>query len=129
MKTRVFFLLVFLCLFLLPHPVISKKFVDQSPDHDTFSFDGSTTSTSSHLPGMTGQAEYWEVMGSASISGTATELGQDRVYDCELWLMATGDLVSSPFPDKGNIAAEAESNGQGTPIEKANRELCLFCLL
>ncbi|MDE0465967.1 MAG: hypothetical protein OYL97_02830 [Candidatus Poribacteria bacterium] len=112
MKTRVSFVLVFLCVLLWVPPVLSKKHVGQK-SNGTFSFDGSTTSTSSHLPGMTGQAEYWEATGSASISGTATELGQDRVYDCELWLMATGDLDSSAFPDKGNIASEAESDGSG----------------
>ena len=113
MKTRLTFLFVFLSIFLLTSLAFSGRWAGQSPPHDTFSFDGSTTSTSSHLPGMTGQAEYWEATGSASISGTATELGQDRVYKGELWLMATGDIVSSPFPDKGNIAAEAGSDGSG----------------
>lgn len=111
MKTSVSFLLIFLSLFLLTPLAISRTLADQSPDHDTFSFDGSTTSTSSKLAGHGMQS--WHVTGYANISGNAVELGQDLVYQCELWLMATGNIVTSPFPDKGNIAAEAGSDGSG----------------
>lgn len=71
MKTSVSFLLIFLSLFLLTPLAISGKFADQK-SNGTFSFDGSTTSTSSKLSGY-GQ-NYWSVSGSAYISGSAIEL-------------------------------------------------------
>ena len=111
MKISVSFLLIYLSLFLLTPLAISKTFADQSPEHDTFSFDGSTKSTSGKMSGY-GQ-DSWYASGSATISGNAIELGQGRVYKGELWLMVTGDLASSPFPGKGNIAAEAGSDGSG----------------
>ena len=100
MKTRISFLLFFWCVLLLVPPVLSKKYSD-TKSNDTFSFDGTTTSTSSKMSGY-GQ-NYWSVSGSAYISGKAIELGQDLVYKAELWLMATGDLDSSSFPSKDNI--------------------------
>ncbi len=110
MKTRLSFLLIFLCVLLWVPPVLSKTYPD-TKSTGTFSFDGSTTSTSQKLAGY--GSESWHVTGYASITGTASELGQDSVYKCELWLMATGNLDSSPFPGKGNIAAEAGSDGSG----------------
>ena len=113
MKTRISFLLTFLLIFLCAAwvpPVLSKNYSD-TKSNDTFSFDGSTTSTSQKLAGY--GSESWHVTGYASLSATASELGQDSIYKCELWLMVTGDLDSSPFPDKGNIAAEAGSDGTG----------------
>ena len=110
MKTPLSFLLIFLCVLLWMPPVLSKTYPD-TKSNSTFSFDGSTTSTSRKLAGY--GSESWHVTGYASITGTASELGQDSVYKCELWLMATGDLDSSPFPGKGNSAAEAGSDGTG----------------
>ena len=81
MKTRVSFLLIFLCLFLLTPPAISGRFADQK-SNGTFSFDGSTTSTSQKLAGHGMQS--WHVTGYASLSGSAIELGQDSVYRGEL---------------------------------------------
>ena len=101
MKTSVSFFLIFLSLFLLTPLAISGTFADQSPDHRAFSFDGSTTSRSSGHGGH--GTTHYRVSGSANISGTAIELGQDSVYKGKLWLMVTGDLDSSPFPGKGNI--------------------------
>ncbi|MYB92837.1 hypothetical protein F4054_19875 [Candidatus Poribacteria bacterium] len=110
MKTRLSFLLIFLCVLLWVPPVFSKTYPD-TRSNSTFSFDGLTISTSRKLAGY--GSESWHVTGYASITGTASELGQDSVYKCELWLMATGDLDSSSFPGKGNIAAEAGSDGTG----------------
>ena len=100
MKTRVSFLLIFLSLFLLTPLAISGKFADQK-SNGTFSFDGSTTSTSGGHGGH--RTTFYFLSGSASISGNAIELGQDTVYKGELWLMVSGDIVSSPFPGKDNI--------------------------
>ncbi len=110
MKKRVTFLMFFVCVFLLTQSAISGTWTG-SDSNKTFSFNASTVSTSSHLPGMTGQAEYWEATGSANISGTAIEYGNNTVYDCELWLMASGDLGSSPFPGKDNIDTKRVENG------------------
>ena len=50
MKTRVCFLLIFLCVLLWVPSVLSKKYTD-TKSNDTFSFDGSTTSTTYSTPG------------------------------------------------------------------------------
>ena len=109
MKTIRFFLIFFLCVFFMTQSAFSGTWTD-SRSNNTFSFNASTVSTSSHLPGMTGQAEYWEVTGSAEISGTAEPLGDNRVYTAYLWLMASGDLESSPFPGKDNIDTKRIEN-------------------
>lgn len=95
MKKCKTFLLILLSIFLLTPPTFSGTWSDQH-SNATFSFDTSTVSTSSKFAGH--GMESCHVTGNASISGTAIELGQDSVYDGELWLYASGDIVSSPFP-------------------------------
>ena len=102
MKIRVSFLFIFLGVLLLTPPAISGTLTDHTAN-DTFDFTYTTVSTSVHIPGIIGQAEHWEATDSASISGAAIELGNNTVYDCELWLMVTGDIDSSEFPSKDNI--------------------------
>ena len=106
MKTRFSFLLVLLGIFLLTPLAISGTATDRK-SNDTFTLSYTTISTSKELAGY--GSKSWHVTGNASISGNAIELGQDGVYDCELWLYASGDIDSSPFPGKNNIAAEAGS--------------------
>ena len=108
MKPRIIFLLIFLCLFLLTPVGFSGTWTDIH-SNGTFSFTGTTISTSSKLTGY--GSESWHVTGNASISGTAIELGQDTVYDCELWLYASGDIDSSPFPEKKDIDTSRVENG------------------
>ena len=101
MKTRVSFSLIFLFVFLLTPLAISGTF-SHGTFRDQFKFTGDTTSTSSQHGGH--GTTYYRVSGSASITGTAEAYAEtDAEYDCEMWLMATGDIVSSAFPGKGRI--------------------------
>ena len=101
MKTPVSLSLIFLFVFLLTPLVLSGKF-SHGTSRDQFSFTGDTTSTSSQHGGH--GTTYYRVSGSASITGTAEAYTEtDAEYDCEMWLMATGDIVSSSFPSKSNI--------------------------
>ena len=110
MKTRLPFLLVFLGIFLLTQPAVSGT-LNGNKSWDPFSFSYTTVSTSQKLAGH--GSVVWQVTGSASITGTAEAYEEaDAEYNCEMYLMATGDLVSSPFPSKSNINT-TKSGGDG----------------
>ena len=100
MKTRLAFLMFFVGAFLLTQSAISATWTDTNAN-DTFSFTGTTVSTSRYLAGR--GTPVYQVTGSADISGTAYALGDNTVYNAELWLMVSGDIDTSPFPGKGNI--------------------------
>ena len=101
MKTRISILFLFLGLFLLTPMAISGTAADVKANN-TFSLSYTTTSTSSKLAGY--GSINWQVTGYASITGNAYPFDEvDSEYDCEMWLYASGDIDSSPFPSKDNI--------------------------
>ena len=108
MKTRFAFLLILLGLFLLTHAAFSATWTNTS-SNDTFSFTGTTVSTSRYLAGR--GTPVYQVTGSADISGTADALGDNTVYNAVLWLMVSGDINSSSFPSKYNINKNRITNG------------------
>ena len=101
MKSRIIFLLILLGLF-LQTPVAISGTASDVKSNETFSLSYTTISTSSKLAGY--GLESWHVTGNASISGTASPFDEvDSEYDCEMWLYASGDIESSPFPGKGDV--------------------------
>ena len=100
MKTRFRLLILFIGAFMLTQSAISATWTRTGSNH-TFSFTGTTVSTSRYLAGR--GTPVHQVTGSADISGTADALGDNTVYKAELWLMVSGDITTSSFPGKGNI--------------------------
>ncbi len=114
MKSRITFLFILMSLFLLTQPAISAT-LNGYKSWDPFSFSYTTVSTSQKLAGHGSVA--WQVTGSASITGAAEAYEEAYAeYSCEMYLMATGDLVSSPFPDKSNID-KTRSGGDGVNFD------------
>ena len=72
-----------------------------SRSNDTFSFTGTTVSTSSYFSGR--GSPFWQVTGSADISGSADVLGDDDEYEATMWLEVTGDTGSNPVPGRDKI--------------------------
>ena len=99
MKTKVSFLLIFLCLFLLTLPAFSGTWT-RSTSNATFYFSGETTSESKKLAGR--GSTYYQVSGYASISGTAEALQAGDEYEAVAWLETSGK-DSSGVPGRGNI--------------------------
>ncbi|MCG9131570.1 hypothetical protein J5I95_07810 [Candidatus Poribacteria bacterium] len=108
MKTRLIYLFIFLFIFLLTPLAISGTWTDTRAINP-FSVNGTTVSTSQHLPGMMGQAEYWVVTGYASISGTADPLGDDDIYEATIWLEASGKDAAG-VPGRGNIDTSKDND-------------------
>ena len=120
MKTRLTFLFLFLSIFLLTSPAISKTFTDNA-SNVTFDISGSTTSTSQKLAGY--GSESWHVSGYASVSGTAHPFAEiNSSYKCELWLYVTGDIDSSAFPGKGTIDT-SEHDGIAEIVTKGDAKI------
>ena len=109
MKRLFYVLMVLLSVLMLTVSVFSRTWTD-SKSNDTFSFTGTTVSTSTQHSGH--GTTHYRVSGSADISGSADPFGEsDSEYSCELWLMVSGDISSSPFPDKDNIDTKKIENG------------------
>jgi len=109
MKTRFSFLLILLGLFLLTHAAFSATWTNNN-SNNTFSFTGTTVSTSRYLAGR--GTPVYQVTGSADISGTADPFEEiNSEYRAEMWLMVSGDLNTSPFPGKGKIDKQKITNG------------------
>ena len=72
-----------------------------SKSNNTFSFTGTTVSTSRYLAGR--GTPVYQVTGSADISGSADALGDDDEYEATMWLEVTGDTGSNPVPGRDNI--------------------------
>ncbi len=114
MKRRLLFLLIFVSMFLLTQAALSATWTDTRANN-TFSFTGTTISTSKKLAGY--GSESWHVTGYASISGNADPLGDDREYDAEMWLEASGkDAVG--VPGRGNIDTSKDDDEYSTSTGK-----------
>lgn len=109
MKSRFYVLMVLLSVLMLTSSETFSATWTDTNSNDTFSFTGTTVATSTQRGGH--GRTYYRVSGSADISGTAYALGDNTVYNAELWLMVSGDIDSSPFPGKGKIDQKKITNG------------------
>ena len=100
MKRRFCVLMVLLSVLMLMSSAFSATWTDNA-SNNTFSFTGTTVSTSTQQSGH--GTTYYRVTGSADISGTADALGDNTVYKAEMWLMVSGDINTSALPSKDNI--------------------------
>lgn len=100
MKRHFCVLMVLLSVLMLTSSAFSATWTN-SRSNDTFSFTGTTVSTSTQQSGhgMT----YYRVSGSADISGSADALGDDDEYEATMWLEVTGDTGSNPVPGRDKI--------------------------
>lgn len=98
-------LIIFFGALFCVHVAISAMWTDNA-SNNTFSFTGTTVSTS------TAQSRYgmiyYQVSGSADISGTADPLGDDDEYEATMWLETSGKN-SGLIPGRGNIDTNKKS--------------------
>ena len=109
MKSRFCVLMVLLSVLMLTASETFSATWTNTSSNNTFSFTGTTVSTSRYLAGR--GTPVYQVTGSADISGTADALGDNTVYKAEMYLMVSGDLNTSAFPSKDNIDEQKITNG------------------
>lgn len=105
MNRRIFVSMLFIGVLLWTHASISATYTDNA-SNNTFSFTGTTVSTSCYLSGR--GTPFYQVTGSADISGKADPLGDDTEYEATMWLEASGKSSGS-IPGRGNINTNKKS--------------------
>ena len=100
-------LMVFWSLLFLTDAVLSKTRT-RTVSNNTFTFTGTTISTSKKLAGR--GPSLWQVTGNADISGNAYPLGDDDTYEATMWLEASGKDAGG-VPGRGNINTNKKEGG------------------
>lgn len=107
MKTSFCVSILFMCLFLMTPTAFSGTWT-RSTSNNTFYLSGTTISTSKKISGH--DATYYQVSGSASISGTADALQAGDEYEATAWLETSGK-DSSGVPSRSNIQTSKKVGG------------------